>query len=165
MVLQVQDLMVTNLFIAHVEQSLNAAYRAMVDNKIRHLPVINEHKKLVGLISERDLERAMVSVVFVDSEGRRIEDLEFPSHKKVKDYMTTNLVTVGASNSVLYAIELMRELKISSVLIAENNVMKGILTTDDLLHLLSQIIREDQTQRISILVDKGFEDSYIEMSG
>lgn len=166
MTLLAQDLMVSNLITAHAEQSLDGAYCAMKENGIRHLPVINDAKQLVGIISERDLQRAMISIVCTDGQGKRLEDCEFPADKKVRDYMTTSLVTVAPENSVLYVLELIMSMKISSVLIADKNVMKGIVTTEDLLHLLAQMIREDSGGQYKDLpIQRLKEESWVEMSG
>ena len=55
------------------EASLENAARAMRDYKIKRLPVINEHKELVGIISEGDIMRIFPSVVDVLEERVRVE--------------------------------------------------------------------------------------------
>jgi hypothetical protein len=61
---------------------------------------------------------------------------------------------------------LMMSKKISSVLIVDKNTMKGIVTTEDLLHLLAQMIREDGSEQYrNLTIDRLYDASMVEMSG
>lgn len=48
----VSDRMTTNLVTARPETTLGEARQLMMDNNIRHLPVVDDIGKLVGIVSD-----------------------------------------------------------------------------------------------------------------
>ena len=50
----------------------------------------------------------------------------------VKDFMTTNVVTIDANETVLYAAKLMHQQDVGDLVVMEGNVPKGIVTERDL---------------------------------
>jgi CBS domain-containing protein len=96
----------------------------MMNNyNIRHLPVTDNENYLVGIISRSDFN----GLKFVDSRF---------SGFKVKDVMSSPIKVINQSAKVSEAAEIMLTAKISSVLVAKDDELVGILTTDDLLKLL-----------------------------
>jgi CBS domain-containing membrane protein len=162
MSIDVKDIMIQDLFTAHCDESLASVYRTMIENKIRHLPVVNDAKKLVGIISERDIERAMISFVAQDEAGRRLEDCEFPTGQTAGDYMTTSVISLPQDSKITAAIRLMRRKKISSLLCLQNNKVRGIITTDDLLKLLEILVDEsDKLKEEESSLARFFDDSWM----
>lgn len=56
----VRDLMTTPVMMATVHTTPGEALQTMVDRHFRHLPVVDEHAKLLGLLSVRNLLQAQV---------------------------------------------------------------------------------------------------------
>lgn len=114
----------------------------MTTNHLRHLPVIDPEGKLVGILSERDLERARNVEV---EEGEEI--FTFKTTKRVCDYMSKPVKTMNESASIrLLASEILKN-KISSFVIEDHDGnLKGIVTTDDLLKYLLQMIDFEQME-------------------
>ena len=56
---RVEDLMTTDLVCAEPDESVLVVATRMLDNGIRHLPVV-EDGVVIGMVSERDLLRALV---------------------------------------------------------------------------------------------------------
>jgi CBS domain-containing protein len=50
----------------------------------------------------------------------------------VKDFMTTNVITIDANETVLYAAKLMHQQDVGDLVVMEGNVPKGIVTERDL---------------------------------
>jgi CBS domain-containing protein len=67
----VQAIMQTNIIYAKPEQTVEECMAVMTDEKVRHLPVV-ENESLVGIISIGDLVQAIIS-----SQKFTIEQLEF----------------------------------------------------------------------------------------
>lgn len=162
MSIDVKDIMIQDLFTAHCDESLEGVYKTMLENRIRHLPVVNNEKKLVGVISERDLERAMISIVARDEAGRRLEDCEFPKGQTASDYMTTDVVSLSQEAKITDAIRLMRRKKISSIICLNQGFVRGIMTTDDLLKLLEILLDEsDKLKDTESSLSQFFDDSWM----
>jgi CBS domain-containing protein len=52
---QVNDIMSTPLITVSAERTVVDAARMMVKHKVRRLPVVDEHKKVIGIVTVRDL--------------------------------------------------------------------------------------------------------------
>ena len=57
----VGDLMTEKVVFAREADTLDTLYDAMLDNRIRHLPVVNSDGEVVGIVSHRDLVGSALS--------------------------------------------------------------------------------------------------------
>ena len=57
----VERVMTTRVITASIDESLNTAAHKMLDHGIRHLPVVDSSGKLVGIISIRDVVKALIA--------------------------------------------------------------------------------------------------------
>jgi len=133
-----------NLITISEDSSLYEAQVLMKKNNIRHLPVTNEANQLVGLLSDRDLQRAMRSRM-VNTEIGEWERTEFDPFHIVADYMAWPIQTVPSTTSVKAVADLMLKEKISSYLVSDDSTVVGIVTTDDLLRFLVKTLGEQHT--------------------
>ncbi len=128
--LKAVGLMTKNLIGLMPGSSMLEAFRIMHTKDIRHLPVFDTEKKLVGILSDRDVIKAMAS------EGIQ------PSQEAVSKYMTSPVKVVDLNSPLTEVLSLMVENKISAVMVNDKNDFVGILTTEDLMKsfigLLSQ---------------------------
>jgi acetoin utilization protein AcuB len=136
---KVETVMTTRLMKVAPETPLSEAYKIIQDNSIRHLPVVNEADHVIGIISERDFERAKISGIGPTAVIRR--QVRFPSAARVRDYMTEKLYSLSAHDDINVSIDVMLENKISSCLILNGDEVVGIVTTDDLLRLLQRFLK------------------------
>lgn len=65
-VAHVRDYMTSNPISAQAEISLDEATQMMLEHGFRHLPIVDEDQRLVGIISLRDLARAGAKVPLRD---------------------------------------------------------------------------------------------------
>ena len=99
---------------------------------IRHLPVKRQNK-IVGLISQRDLNVVMAL------------DVNKKMMLRARDLMITNLATIRSSASLDEAAFQMSSKKIGSLLVYDNaDNFLGIFTATDALNALIEIVRENQ---------------------
>lgn len=61
--LQVQDLMSTNLVVAHTYESVAKAVDVFLEHRYGALPVLNKDEELVGILSAVDLLRAFADLL------------------------------------------------------------------------------------------------------
>lgn len=113
----IQDLMSKNLVTVEKGTMVKAALEIMERNSFRHLPVINEDGRVVGILSDRDF--------------LSVADFE---KTKVDSAMTTLVQSVPANAPIKKSIMTMVEKKISClIVIDEKGLPVGIVTTDDVL--------------------------------
>jgi CBS domain-containing protein len=59
--MNVGDIMTANPFSIEPEAPVASAIDVMVERKIRHLPVVDEHGAVIGIITDRDLRSAALA--------------------------------------------------------------------------------------------------------
>ena len=83
----IEEIMTTNLIILKEDQTILEAQILMQQHKIRHIPIIDEEIRLIGLISDRDIRDALPSIL---SEREKEQDVfQLPIHK----IMRTDIIT------------------------------------------------------------------------
>lgn len=91
-------------------------------HKIRRLIVLDATEKPVGIITEKDVAKTVYSLG-----GKSIKSV------KVGDFMSKNLVTVKKNATVYDCAKLMKNRKISSIIVLnEKGTLEGLLTKTDL---------------------------------
>ncbi len=127
------------------DQTLLEAYKVMREKDIRHLPVLSPTGTLVGILSDRDIQRAMMS--------RKISEFQQEIHLaddlKVSDFMNWPVYTVAERTPIDQVAEVMLKQKVSA-LVVENDFGKvsGIVTTNDLLAYLVDMIHQPETIQV-----------------
>jgi len=108
------------------------AEQIMTENKIRHLPVVGDGKRLEGLITRRRLafKPSELGSLDVWEITRRLSDL------KAKDVMVKaqDVHTITPDRTIERAASVMTENKIGCLPVVEEDIVVGILTETDLLN-------------------------------
>ena len=133
--------MTKNLITVGEESNLTEAYSLMIKNGIRHLPVTNQSGHITGMLSERDLQRAMKSDVQGEGYFRR-ESCEFNQDDRVMDYMSWPVKTVEHDTHLRIVTGKMIREKVSAYLVTDRGTIKGIITSEDLLKVLEGLLEE-----------------------
>lgn len=131
----IKELSSHDLICIHWAEALDVAYRLMANNDIRHLPVVDGAGSIVGLISERDFQRAMY-IDQPDFVSGKAPQAEFDPNAKVRDFMSWPVESISENDSIDAAARIMIEKKISSLLVTRGNSISGIVTSNDMLRAL-----------------------------
>lgn len=122
------------LLVISEDDTVDNALQMMRNNWIRHLPVLDhDNENVIGMVSERDLmasAKLRAPVRSVMSHPVKIFDLNTPL------------------DSVVHA---MIEEKISAYLITDNEEIIGIVTSEDMLVLLEQLLTKDDTRPTTVM--------------
>jgi len=99
--------------------------------RVRHLPVVDDEQRVVGIISHRDLlAAAMTEVLDFDSKSRRT----FLRSIEVGEVMAKDVVTVGPDTSLGDVARILVERKIGCVpVVTASGELIGLATESDLL--------------------------------
>lgn len=141
--------MTKKLVTVSAEASMRAAYDLMNEKGIRHLPVAAPGGEIVGIISDRDTQRAITPVK--TPSGRVDEELASLDEFKVSDFMSWPLFAIPNDTSVTETVSIMIQRKISAVLVRDHaERVIGILTTEDLMRRLADLSSETGDSRKKI---------------
>lgn len=117
------------------------AQQVMRENKIRHLPVVGDGKRLEGLITR---ERLRVSPTDLGSLNVW-EITRFLANMTVKDMMLKgkDVITTAPDVTLEDAAQIMAQKKIGCLVVLEQGVVVGIITETDMLVELNQMLGGD----------------------
>ncbi len=133
--MRVEQVMQTRVITITPKTSLPEALELVRQRGIRHLPVV-EDDALVGIVSDRDLKRAMAS----SATSLERHELHYLLDKlTAREIMTPAVITVGRMLPIEEAARLMVNEKISSLPVTENGRLVGIVTETDVLNLFVQL--------------------------
>jgi acetoin utilization protein AcuB len=143
---QVFENMSQNLVTINWSERMEDAYRKMQVRKVRHLPVMDDQGGTVGMLSDRDVQRAMISTID-KKEGRLFSDenIEFDKDCLVRDYMSWPVKSVDQSADLRLVAEQMINDKVSSFLVTDSQKVVGIVTVEDLLKVLVELLGDSGT--------------------
>lgn len=114
-----------NLITVKHNTTVFEAQQLMRNNWIRHLPVLDEkNERVLGLVSDRDLLRAA------------------NAEQSIQELMSAPVKTFDIETPIKTIVHSMIEAKVSAFIITRSNQVVGIVTTEDMLLLLSQFLTE-----------------------
>jgi CBS domain-containing membrane protein len=129
----VRDLMSEKPVVARPDDSLALLHDLMVQARIRHLPVVDDNNRLVGLVTHRDLLRhALIEQPDVTPWVQRV----LRDNLKVSDLMIEEVVTIGPDEDVRVAADTLFDAKIGCLPVVEEGKLVGILTESDFVRFM-----------------------------
>ena len=119
--MRVQELIKGNVITVRADAGIQEVARKMAEEDIGFLPVVDPSGKAIGTITDRDI------VVRLIAKGGAVNDT------KVEQVMTKDVVSVRPDEDMQKAAELMKERKISRVLVCDQNGKPlGVISLGDL---------------------------------
>lgn len=131
--MQVSDWMTRNPVTVTPRTSLARAYELMLEHEIRRLPVVDNDRDLVGIITLSDILRALPSLLEEeDNTTRRLLMIS----RQVGTVMTYDPITADPEDSIQEAAERMLEHKVSGLPVISGGRLVGIITESDIFRLV-----------------------------
>jgi acetoin utilization protein AcuB len=132
--MEVRSLMTTRVVSVEMDDRLDVVKKIFDTLKFHHLLVVDDRGKLKGVVSDRDLLKALSPYVGSATENARdIATL----NKRVHQIMSRNLITLHPRASVPEAVTLFLEQRISCIPIVDEALKPvGILSWRDILKTL-----------------------------
>jgi len=130
-----------------ISEAVTAADMLMRGRHIRHL-VVTKDGKAIGILSDRDVMRAM-RVDVQDFHSVRVREQRFEGDIRVGDVMGWPVKTVDEGASLTQIVDEMLRDKISSFLVTRaGEGVVGIVTSEDLLQVLKRILSQGKASEI-----------------
>ena len=146
-----EEVMVKKVITLKGNDTLDIAQGLMVDNSIRHLPVV-DGGELVGILTESDIRGAFLSEIHLKSDT--VPKLD-PKTMKVKNHMTRDPLTVLPETNIEDAALLIYENKIGCLPVVRDNKMVGIISIMDILGLFIDMMGIiHSSSRIDVVMGK-----------
>jgi CBS domain-containing protein len=122
--------MVRNPVFVDENDSMKKAIDLLKERGIRHLPVLKDGEKLVGILTERDIKQASPS----QATALEIREIYYLMDQvKVKQIMSRRPYTISPTAPIEEAALIMRDKKIGCLPVIEEGRLVGILTETDIL--------------------------------
>ena len=150
----VSQTMNTDLIAVQPGTKLAEARVLMQKNNFRHLPVVDQDGKLVGIITDRDMRDAHPSTLLDTEDYQRT--LKKVMEHSVEEVMTKNPMTISVYFTLQDALMVMGKKKVGALpVVDEDGYLKGIMSTRDLLSAFVNIMGiEEPGTLLCILVDE-----------
>ena len=121
------------------DDDIFTAREKMVANKIRHLPVVKDTDRLIGIVTDRDVRSVLPHTFFQGTATP--EEVDAYRHIKIKDIMTTEVVTVKPFDTIQDALLLIQQKRVGAFpVVDENGRLEGIISVRDLLRAFINVL-------------------------
>ena len=134
----VKDFMTSEVTSLQESDTLLDAAMIFVRSSFRHVPVLRD-KKLVGIITERDVKQFAPSLLGGTSAEEYNQIMETTLISRV---MTRDPMTLRPDQPIFDAAKIMHDKRVGCLPVVDNGDLAGIVTTTDLIALLIRIMGE-----------------------
>jgi acetoin utilization protein AcuB len=125
----VEEIMTKNVITLQPADTIETAYKVMVQHTIRHLPIVNDHHQLVGIISDRDIRDAAPSIFHQEFSLSIFQE-------PIEKIMVQHVFTCHPLDCVEEVSTIFFEQKISCLPVVNGGKLNGLLTGSDCLRAL-----------------------------
>ncbi len=133
----VKDCMTLNPVTINPDIPVAEALSFMRQHNVRRLPILNKKRKLVGIISEKDLLYASPS----PATSLSVYEVGYLLSKlKVEEIMTKKIVTVSPDAPLEEAARIMADGKISGLPVMDGEQLVGIITETDVFKTILEMM-------------------------
>jgi CBS domain-containing protein len=130
----VREWMSSPALVIRPEASIGSAHEVMKTRKIRRLAVVDEHNRLIGIVTIGDIREAKPS----DATTLSIWEINYLYEQyTVEKIMSHDVITIKADDRVVNAAKLMLEHKVSGLPVINNEgVLVGMITESDIFRMV-----------------------------
>jgi CBS domain-containing protein len=149
--MKVREIMTSDVVTIGPDASVNDIARLMSDRGITGIPVVDEARHVVGIITELDMivrNMRLEIPAFIQILDLARIPLEMPGHYRSRlrhmlgtraaDIMTEQVVTVGPDDEVEGLAETMVKRRLNPVPVVENDILVGVVSRADLIRMMAR---------------------------
>jgi acetoin utilization protein AcuB len=149
----VSDWMSTTVYTVNLDSPLSDAVKMLREKKIKHLPVVDKKKAVIGVLSDRDIKE------YMPSKATTLDVYELHNvliETKVSKVMKKKVFTAKPDLPIEEAAMLMYDNNIGCLPIVEDNKLVGIISDRDLFRVLVDItgVRQGGDRFYVVMPDK-----------
>jgi acetoin utilization protein AcuB len=142
----IEEIMNDHVVTLTADDKIKKAYELIYYHNIRHIPIINDKREIVGIVSDRDVRDASPSIFHSND---HLEDFLKP----ISTIMNQDVITGHPLDFVEEVSTILYERNIGCLPIVSDHQLVGIVTKTDLLNTFVQIMGAHQpSSRIEVRV-------------
>ena len=127
----IDELMTPKPYALTADDTLEDARLMMTDKNIRHIPIVDKHNHLVGLVTQRDVLKATEP-----ESGRESREV------LLSDIMISNVSVIHQTSSVRQAGLFLQQHKYGCLPVVANDKLVGIVTDSDFITVAISLIEQ-----------------------
>lgn len=139
----IEDIMTSRLHTLKASHTIQDANDLMKAQQVRHVPIVNDLGRLIGLVSQRDILASTSP-----SSLRQPEEMS----ASLTYIMTRNIHTINRSTSLVNAASQLKKHRLGCLPVVEDELLVGIVTDTDFvtiaMHLLEQLEAQEPEEPI-----------------
>ena len=121
------------------DASIFDAQEIMAKHTIRHLPIVDDENRLIGIVTDRDIRSALPYHLF--KSPQQLNEKDNLDKLKIKDIMTRNPFTISPTDTIQDALLLIQEKRVGAFPVVDaEGKLKGILSVRDLLRAFTNVL-------------------------
>jgi acetoin utilization protein AcuB len=133
----VKDQMTPDPICGHPTTPVAEAQTLMQENSIRHLPILDEDKNLVGLITQRSLMQAVPDDL---SQFSPFVVNYVLAKMQAQNVMVRDVITIEPDVTIEEAARIMADEKIGCLPVMEGDKLVGIISDSDLFNIMVELL-------------------------
>ena len=131
--------MVSQVITIDKDASIFEAQEKMAANNIRHLPIVDDDNRLIGIVTDRDIRSALPYSLIKQKPSA--EERKALAQRKVKDIMTRRPKTISPMYTIQDALLMIQREKVGAFpVVDDEGKLKGILSVRDLLRAFINVM-------------------------
>jgi len=146
----VKDRMTSNPLRITPDTSFPEAFQIIREKRIRHLPVVDEEEKLIGIVAQTDLLHASPS----KATTLNVFEINYLlANLHVREVMSSPPITVSEDAPLEEAARVMVEKKIGCLPVMREGALVGMITETDIFETFVEVLGgRDASLRVTVLV-------------
>ena len=134
--LDLEPIMTSDVITIGVDDNLDTARKIMRERRIRHLPVVDSARSLVGLVTITDVLAA------TDSFLRDDESKLHPDQISVNEVMVSDVITVDEHVGIRQAAMFLEKHRIGCLPVVTDGELRGIVTDTDFVGVAINLLEQ-----------------------
>ncbi len=146
--------MTSKVITTRPQTTLLEARELLKTHRIRHLPVLADDDRLVGIITDRDI-RSGLPAAFFKEDGETLDPACY-TEATVGDHMTRNPTTISPQDTIEDALLQIQNMRVGAFpVVDDDGYLKGIISVRDLLRAFINVLGiEEPGTLLGILVEE-----------
>ena len=135
----VKEIMTTEPWTLKATDSLEAARQLMTEKHIRHIPIVDDQGRLVGLVTHRDLLAASIPQLADMGDEQR---MAFEASTPLQKIMTTELSVISETMNLRQAALHLQAHKYGCLPVVSQGKLTGIITDSDFVAVAIDLLEQ-----------------------